>query len=227
MIKKILLATSLLISLTLAGCATPTKMAFHDNSYKQTEKPIFLMTATINNTYKTSHQPKLLVVNIEKDIVNGSKDRINFAMDDKAKNESDDPNIGSTYLLRMELESGDYIIRGLTSMSSSFPIHGYFFAPIHEKIKANESGIYYLGHINATVRERVGDEFKAGSSIPLIDQAIAGASGGTFNIEITDQWEKDEALFKSKFPALGNTEVKKAVLPKFDRERAQKWWAEH
>ena len=147
--------------------------------------------------------------------------------DEKAKDESDDPRTGSNYLLRMELENGNYVLRGLTSMSTSFPIRGFFFTPIHENITVNGPGIFYLGHISATVRERQGDEFKAGASIPLLDQAVAGASGGTFDIEITDRWEKDEQVFKNKFPALVNADIKKSILPAFDREKAQKWWEEH
>ena len=109
-------------------------------------------------------------------------------------------------------------------MASSFPIHGSFFAPLHTTITVGEPGVYYLGHVNATVRERKGEEFKAGPSIPLIDQAIAGASGGTFDIDITDGFDKDEALFRAKFPALAGVKITKAILPAFDRAKAQAWW---
>ena len=103
-------------------------------------------------------------------------------------------------------------------------IIGYFFTPMHSPLEAKERGIFYLGHINATVRERQGDEFKAGRTIPLIDQAIAGASTGTFDVAITDEFATDEALFRSKFPALEGVAIKKAILPTFDRAKAQKWW---
>lgn len=226
MSNRLLIVTTISLLLFLTGCASPTKMAFHDGTDQalKTGNPIYLMTTTIKSAYRESHQPKLRVVHVEKAIVKGKKDRFNFVMDDKAKNESDDPSIGSEYLLRMELSKGDYVLRGLSSQSSSFPIHGFFFTPIHEDIKATESGVFYLGHIDATVRERVGNEFKAGSSIPLIDQAIAGASGGTFDIEITDQWDIDKEKFLNKFPALSGVEIKKTILPPFNKERAQTWW---
>jgi len=229
MSKRILFISLLLVLSTLMGCATPTQMAFQDESYVLTKKskPVYLMTANIRNLYKTSYQPKLLVVNVEKSVVNGSEDRLNFTMDDKAKNESDDPNRGSNYLLRMELDSGDYVLRGLTSISGIFPIRGFFFTPLHESINVNGPGIYYLGHVSATVRERVGEEFKAGSTIPLIDQAVAGASGGTFDIEIIDRWDKDEPMFREKFAALKNVDIKKSILPPFNRQRAQKWWEDN
>lgn len=108
-------------------------MAFYNANDKSLESgnPIYLMSVIIKNTYRTSFQPKLLVINVEKPVVKGSDDRINFTMNDKAKNESDDPLKGNNYLLRMELPEGDYIIRGLTSISSSFLFYGLFFAPIH------------------------------------------------------------------------------------------------
>lgn len=229
MTNRIFTPITLLILLIMTGCASPTKMAILDDSYdiSKSTNPIFLMTATLRNTYKTEYQPKLLVVYVEKAIVSGSQDRLNFTMDDKAKVESDDPDTGSTYFLRMELEPGDYVIRGLASRSSSLFIYGSFFTPIHENITADGTGVYYLGHVDATVRKREGNEFKAGSSIPLIDQSVAGASGGTFDIEISDQWEEYESLFRTKFSALAKVEIKKAVLPPFDRERAQQWWESH
>lgn len=229
MIKRILLGASLGFALLMTGCASPQKMAFNDESEVVEKKtnPVFLMTAKISNQYRHSHQPELIVVHVERTDAAEAKDHINFTIDDKAKKETDDPVLGNYYYLRMELENGKYVLRGLSSMSSSFPIHGFFFTPVHENIVANGKGVFYLGHINATVRERQGDEFKAGPSIPLIDQAFAGASGGTFDIEITDQWDKDEEVFRSRFTALANVEVKKALLPSFDRNRAQKWWQDH
>jgi hypothetical protein len=216
-------------ALILSGCATPTKMAFQNDSDRLSEKskPIFLMTATLKNVYKTSFQPKLLVVNVEKSDAKQASDRLNFTMDEKAKNETDSASTGNSYLLRLELEPGHYEIRGLTSLARSFPIQGFFFTPLHSLLEVNEQGVYYLGHVVATVRERKENEFKAGASIPLIDQAVIGASGGTFDVEITDELATDEQLFKAKFPALENVTIQKRILPAFDREKAQKWWESH
>jgi hypothetical protein len=216
----------LLVFALLSGCATRTKMAFESDDERLTEssKPVFLMTATLKNRYRTSFQPKLLVAHVEKSGAKDVADRLNFTMDEKAKSETDSPEVGSTYFLRIQLEPGRYDIRGLTSLGRSFPVNGYFFAPLHAPLEASRPGVFYLGHVAATVRERQGDEFKAGPSIPLIDQAIAGASGGTFDIEISDRFSTDEAIFRSKFPALKGVEIKKSILPPFDRAVAQKWW---
>lgn len=109
-------------------------------------------------------------------------------------------------------------------MSSSFPLPGFFFTPIHENLEAKGPVVFYLGHVSATVRERKEDEFKAGASIPLIDQVVAGASCGTFDIEISNQWGKDEPLFRKSFPVLASIDIQKVILPPFDREKAQRLW---
>lgn len=224
-----ILAVVIFVPFILMGCATPTKMAFQNDSDVMTSasKPVFLMTATLKNGYKPSYQPKLIVVNVERTEAKDSRDRLNFTMDEKAKMEADTPEAGNSYLLRMELESGDYVIRGLTGFSGVFPIRGMFFAPLHADLNSVGPGVIYLGHVAATVRERKEGEFKAGPSIPLIDQAVTGFAGGTFDIEISDQLETDEPMFKEKFPALRNVSIQKAVLPGFDRAKAQQWWEAH
>ncbi len=227
--NRFLLSLILTLAFVLSGCATRTNMAFQDDAERLTEKskPVFLLTATIKNAYRTSHQPKLLVVHVERPGAKEAADRLNFTMDEKARQETGSAESGNSYLLRLALDPGQYEIRGLTSLASSFPINAVFFAPVHSQLEASGNGVFYLGHISATVRERQGNEFKAGPSIPLIDQAVAGASGGTFDIAIADRFEVDEPAFRAKFPALAGIPIKKAILPAFDRAKAQRWWELH
>lgn len=227
--SKNLVLGALSLVFALTGCATRTQMPFQNDSDRLTDKskPVYLMTATIKNTYRTSFQPRVIVVHVEKPSAKDAADRLNFVMDDKAKNETGSADKGNSYLLRLALEPGSYELRGLTSLASSFPINGFFFVPMHSTLESKDAGVFYLGHVSATVRERQGNEFKAGPVIPLIDQAIAGASGGTFDVEITDQFATDEALFRSKFPALATVKITKAILPSFDRKKAQQWWESH
>ena len=102
-----------------------------------------------------------------------------------------------------------------------------FFTPIHADLNVSKPGTYYLGHVEATVRERQGNEFKAGASVPLVDQSLVGASGGTFDVVISDAFDKDLKNFQATFPAMRSATVERAVLPPFDRARAQKWWEDH
>jgi hypothetical protein len=215
--------------LLLSACATPTKLAFAKDptTPPKADDRIFLMTTTLKNTYRTSHQLDLLVVNVEKVGATEKKDRLNFIIDKSAKNETGSADAGNTYYLSMKLEPGGYVIDGLTSFNRTFPTVTSFFAPLHTDLTAAGPGVFYLGHVDATVRERNNDEFKAGASLPLIDQAVGGASGGTFDIEISDQWEADQAIFLARFPALKGVTVSKAIMPPFDRPKAQEWWEKH
>lgn len=219
MLYRVFSAALVAATLLLTGCAGPAKMPFSDetNSSIQPDKAIFLMTATIKNIHKPSHQPVVSIVSVEKGTLEKSSGNVSFKVDKKGTE-------GSTYLVRMELERGEYVMRGIFGMSSSFPIHGFFFAPVHASIVSNEPGIYYLGHVDASVRARQPGDFKAGSMIPLIDQAVAGASTGTFDVVISDRWATDEARFKNKFPVLKDAQIKMAILPPFDRAFAQKYW---
>lgn len=112
------------------------------------------------------------------------------------------------------------------SQSRRFPVVGQFWTPLHEPLDVKAgSAVYYLGHVEARVRERQGDEFRAGTLIPLIDQLAVGASGGTWDVAITDSFDVDEAVFRSRFAALKDVDIQKAILPPFDRAKAQAWWA--
>jgi hypothetical protein len=229
MLSRFLSCAALVGAVLLAGCATPTKMAFGDDreAASATAKPVMLMTVNFKNKYRPDYQPKLIVVHVERPGATEAKDRINFTMDDKARMETGNAEAGNTYLLRMELPPGKYQIVGMSSRSGIFPFTGAFFAPLHVPLEVTGNGIFYLGHVNAVVRERQGNEFRAGPPIPLLDQAVIGASGGTFDIEIVDAQASDESLFRERFPVLKSASIQKAVLPAFDRARAQKWWEEH
>lgn len=221
LLSLVVLASAVLVT----GCATSTKMAFEDESEKLTaaSNPVFLMTTTVKNTYK-NYQPKMFIARVEK---NGGKevaDKLLFPIDNAGKIESANDKSGNTYLLRFQLSAGEYEFVNILGQASSFPIRGTFIVPIHASIKSNAPGVYYLGHAEAVIRERAGNEFKAGPSIPLLDQAVSGASGGTFDVTFTDQWDAYEKTFRAKFKALEGIQVKKTILPAFNREKAQKWW---
>lgn len=213
--------------LLLSGCATRTEMAFGKDSDRLGAKPVYLMSVTLRNSYHESVQPRLLVVNVQKPGAKDSSDRLNFLMDPKARMETDSEAAGNTYLIRMELDPGRHELVGLTSQGRRFPVTGLFFAPLVTSMEQREPGVYYLGHVEGTIRERQGNEFKAGPSVPLIDQAVIGASGGTWEIVISDNQASDEVLFRARFPGLAGLKIIPAVLPPFDRDNAQKFWEAH
>jgi hypothetical protein len=245
------IASALTLAFGLGGCATPTKMAFEKPTEQLTAEggAVYLMTVTIKNLHHPTFQPKLIVAHVERPNAKSKADRLNFVMDkkaelnqtaDKPKKKSksksksnpgqaesppDAPPEGHTYLLRMRIPPGEYSLRGLTGLASKFPVNGFFFAHMDSKLNvAAESGVIYLGHVAATVRERQGDELRAGPVIPLIDQAVAGASSGAFDITITDEFAAYEKSFRERFPQLATVEIRHEVLPPYDKEAVRQAW---
>ena len=230
LIKRNWLSFAALIgAVVLSGCATRTPMAYGEGTspLEHQTKPVYLMAVTLKNNYRKTWQPEMLVVHVEKPGAKESSERLNFTIDEPGKDETGSDVTGNRYFLRMGLDAGQYDLVGVTSLNRSFPIIGTFFTPLHSNVEAKSPGVYYLGHVRATVRERQGNEFKAGPSIPLVDQAVVGASGGTFDVEILDELAEDEPAFRKRFPALEGVPIVKALLPPFDREKAQKWWEAH
>jgi len=96
-----------------------------------------------------------LVVNVEKPDAKDSKDRLNFTMDDKARVGSNKAgeDSGNSYFVRMKLIR---ILQtpGADPHRSGFLINGLLL-PLHsEAVLPQRSGVYFLGHVDATVQER-------------------------------------------------------------------------
>lgn len=212
----------------LAGCATPLSMDIKRDTPQidVSKKSLLLMSAEITNEYKPGFQPNPRIVYFEKPVVNGSEDRLNFIVDDQAavKNGS-----GDRYLFRMQVEPGEYVIRGVGSFARRFPIMASFFMPMHSTVTVPPNAVVYLGRVSGKVRERneAANEFRAGAPIPLVDQGVAGASGGTFDVVIADAEAEDIPSFRAQFPVLNSQTIVKQVMPAFNRQVAQQWWQDN
>lgn len=214
-------------ALLLTGCASMQKMAWDSDTAQAipTQKAVYLMTVTFKNLYCERCQPKLQHIQVIRDEGTSQQAAMHFPMDNQGIYTDAQTDQPPKYLIRLELEPGSsYTIRGMTAHGFAFPIIPVFFAPLHSPLKVDSAGIHYLGRVNASIRERKGDEFRAGAVLPLIDQAAGGASTGTFEMLITDLWDEDLALFRKRFPVLEQQPVTKAILPPFDRAKAQAWW---
>jgi hypothetical protein len=219
--------------LLMGGCASQQTMPWGDGAAAPAGQAVVLMSVTLRNAYKDRYQPELSAVLVQREDVTPQPAPLVFPTDARAALPAPaaaaaSAPAGGTWLVRLALEPGRYTLRSLAALGRAFPAIGHFSVPLHAPLQvAAGGGVHYLGAIDATVRERVGDEFRAGPVIPLLDQALAGASGGTFDVVISDRYDRDLALFRQTFAALGSQPVSRAVLPPFDRARAQAWWQAH
>lgn len=133
-----------------------------------------------------------------------------------------------SHLLLMELEPDDYVIRGFYASTAKLTRYlmpaGLFFVPLDAELKSSTPSVIYLGHVQAVLRERKDNELSAGKSHPwmLGGQQICGAVSGTFDVSISNQWDKDESNFRESFENLIDTPIEIEVLPIFDKNKAQK-----
>jgi hypothetical protein len=101
---------------------------------------------------------------------------------------------------------------------------GCFIVPISSDLKVKPGSVVYVGRVSATLRKRREGEFRAGSLLPLIDQAVAGMSGSTWDVTIDNRAEKDIASFRATYPALRNVNIEIATLTAFHRVAVQHSW---
>jgi hypothetical protein len=210
--------------LFLVGCANMTPMAVN----KQTKnvdvnsKSIVLMTLDLARPETSRYIPHPLSVFFTKTDEQGKPLTQVFKVDDDAG--STDSKLDNKFLLRFALEPGQYEMSTVFGMAKAFPVVATFQIPLLMKINVSPKSVTYVGRVNALLRPRVGNEFRAGAVIPLIDQAVAGVSGGTFDITVVDASKEDIPEFKSTFTSLAATDIRTELLPPFDKSKVQSWW---
>lgn len=229
LLRKISLSLMVLAGALLTGCGT--YMPLHEKSEKvDAAAPLYLMTVTIDNQFKPYWQPKvinvMLVKGNEAKPAEGkeSKETVLLRMDSEGQVEPQQKDGVSTFLVRFKTDGTSHVLDTAMATAVGFPIVGQFALGLQLPVPSKTSGVHYLGAVKAVVRERKDNEFRAGPVIPLFDQAVAGASTGTFDVVVSDQFDQDMALFKERFPALKNAQVEKSLLPAWDRAKIQALW---
>ena len=128
------------------------------------------------------------------------------------------------YLASLALSPRRYHFEGISGIAAAFPFVGNFFIPVVSDFEVKPDSVSYLGHLKAVMRTRREGEFRAGSVIPLIDQAASGMISHSWDIVIDDQSTSDLASFRKHVPALESLEVHVEPLPPWDRAAAQRRW---
>lgn len=215
--------TAAIVCCVVTGCATVNPMAFDKKStaIDTKEKSIVLMTIDVSRADGSRFVPEPFVVKTAKQDPQGKEDPHNFKF---SKDDSLQENGHTVYLARLALVGGEYKLYDVTGSASAFPINSLFVVPLNMDLKVKPGSVTYIGRVTAKLRDRVGNEFRAGPVIPLIDQSISGMSGGTWDVSVDNLAEQDIALFRATYPVLNNVAIETSPLPKFDRAAAQRLW---
>lgn len=222
MIRFRVICVSLALSI-LAGCATVNPMAFNktSKSIDTSKKSVLLMTIDVSRPDGSRYVPHPAVVYFEKPHAQNKEERQNFRI---ADTDSIQLKGKSIYLARMALVPGKYQLVGIGGMANAFPFLGSFLVPLVMDLSVQPNSIVYVGRVTAKLRERKGNEFRAGSVIPLIDQSVTGMSDHTWDISVKDNKQEDIRLFLANYPVLSSSAIESAILPPFNRAAAQRWW---
>ncbi len=192
---------------------------------------LVLMTATIRNELAPDYQPDALFARIQSRPKPDSPQLtrpqlLRFTIVPSDLVGPGGRKAGQTYLLRFQLEPGDYRILGLNISAGQFPVRGFGFMPIHADFTVPVGGNYYLGNVFGVNRLGRDGEFRTGPGTPKVDQSVTGLADGTFDVLVRDLYDQDLARYRSKFPRLNALKIDRMILQPIDRRRAQTYWEE-
>lgn len=206
--RKINVKTFLLLILFVlgSGCAT-TQMPFtKDSSNVNIEKDgIAIMTLKISNQLAPSYQPNVRVIEVT-DLEHNNNN--SFKVDETCSNMHNQFN---EYLISFQLSEGKYKVGRVLGGCGFFPVSGHFEFPIEAEFEISSNQITYIGYVEMVNRKKMDGETRSGGIFPLIDQAVTGFSGGTFDIVISDRSDEDIKKFKESYPFIENHEIKKDI----------------
>lgn len=201
---------SVVMMFMFSGCAANMALTKGQENADLSEKSIALASIRISNQNKPDYQPSLLYAFFFANSPDAEKTHIDLKID-PLKSEKDQYN---EYLMSFSLKPGKYNFSQIWgNYKIPLLLNAMCSVPLNAQIEIKPNAVIYLGHIDATIRGRKNDsEERAGSLIPLIDQAMAGFSSGTFDVSIKDKFEEDVKAYTAEYPALNKIKVEKAIM---------------
>lgn len=203
------------IFFVLSGCAANMPLRTNQETIDVSKKSIALISVKVANKYKPSYQPGMMYAFFFPEGEGGEKTHIDIKTDPVSSVEDE----YNEYILNFGLKPGTYNFAAIWGQYQvPLLLSATCVIPLLSKVEIKPNCVSYIGHIDAVIRKRDSDrEQRAGAIVPLIDQAVVGFSGGTFDVAISDQYEKDMERFLAKYPALNNVAIEKNVLPQWVR----------
>jgi len=189
----------------VSGCTTRMALDASKGSYAHLSKPIGIFTLRTENTYKPFFEPEVKIIKVVSNKAFGPK-----------KPFKREKNGYLEYLVSVDLAPGAYTlgrVYGQATAGGGLLISGNFNFPINARFNL-VSGVTYLGHVTMINRQRKEGEERSGGIFPLVDQAVCGFSGGTFDVTVTDRGETDIPDFVRAYPPLKDVNITKAIMQK-------------
>jgi len=198
----------------VSGCATMKPMALSKETQAvalDQQQSLALATVKVANVYKTGSQPHVKYVWVKS--IGEKSETLGFEVATPFLASPIETDQFEEVLVSLSLVPGAYELTSVGVTAGSPLMQGSGTAAINSTFRIGPGKAVYLGRIEAVRRERTGDELRAGSVIPLINQSVTGFSGGTFDIRIIDRYDQDLALMRTEFPPLRGIAVEKQILP--------------
>lgn len=221
--RKILFILAALALLLGSGCATVNKMALNEknSTLDVSERSVVIFSFRMENVHKPAFQPKPLAIYFEEPNAEKKEQRQNFLVDKNAVTTSAN---GNYYIVNAALPPGQQKLMGINGHFFNLLISASAMMVLESDINVPPGKVIYAGRITGEIRKRGSDSPPAGPGIPIIDQAVAGYSTGTFHITVTDAYDEDVGYLRSRYASLRNVEVKKQLLPPVDPAKARAFW---
>lgn len=206
---------SVVMMFMFSGCAANMALTKGQEQVDLSEKSIALASIRISNQNKPGYQPSLLYAFFFANSSNAEKTHIDLKIE-PFKSEKDQYN---EYLMSFSLKPGIYNFSQIWgNYKIPLLLNAMCAVPLNTQIEIKPNSVVYLGHIDATIRERKNDtEERAGGIIPLIDQRVSGFSNGTFDVTIKDKFEEDIKAYIAEYPALNKVKVEKTIMNQWVR----------
>ena len=224
-----LVGSSLVVA--LSGCGGRHRMALekkHSGQLTLEKKSIALLTLKVTNQFKPRFHPYVESIQCRRQ--GGRATRFGpLRVRDMTPSEAMDywanrslesapgkrPVMLHEYLVSLDLEPGTYTLGKVEGMST-FPllVDAKFSFSVDTQFDIPPQSIVYLGHVEMINRKRKKGERRSGPITPLIDQAVAGYSNGTFEVSVTDRSDVDIPVFIRRYPVLTRDSIQTAIMKK-------------
>jgi len=196
----------LALSLLGTGCMSPMALNHQGASLDLSTKSIAVFTLSTSNAYRPFYNPNVQCVRI----LSGNSEDRKFRVEQTCRSES-----GSyDYLVSVDVQPGAHTLKNVMGNSFGPLVMATFDFPVEGTFQVPANSVTYVGHVEMVNRERQSGETRSGSIFPLVDQAVAGYSGGTFDVTLSDRSKTDIPLFTQNYPCLQGVQISTAVMHK-------------